>query len=109
MSWWSIRTVYFHGEESGERFYEDRILLFRADTAETALAQAEQESERYLQINPTFQRIGDWSAFAVRGDNDLNGAEVWSDLSRSELVPTDYYKARYVRFDFELGTEDTTE
>lgn len=47
MSWWTMRAVYAHGRENGMHFYEERILLFRAEEVDAALALAEAESKRY--------------------------------------------------------------
>jgi len=107
MSWWSMRAVYAHGRENGMHLYEERILLFRAEAVDVAFVLAEAESKRYLQLNPTFQRIGDWIAFEVHEAVDLNGTEVWSELSSSDLEPTNYYGVRYSRFELEPDTDDT--
>jgi len=104
MSWWSMRAVYAHGRENSMHFYEERILLFHAEDVHAAFALAEAESKRYLQLNPTFQRVGDWIAFAVHDAVDLNGTEVWSGLCRSDLEPADYYAVRYSRFELEPDT-----
>jgi len=37
----------------------------------------------------------------------LNGTEVWSELSSSDLEPTNYYGVRYSRFELEPDTDDT--
>jgi len=87
--------------------YEERILLFSAEAVDAAFVLAEAESKRYLQLNPTFQRIGDWIAFEVHEAVDLNGTEVWSELSSSDLEPTNYYGVRYSRFELEPDTDDT--
>ena len=109
MSWWSIRAVYLHGHEDSQRLYEERIILFQADTVESAFELAERDSKQYLQLNPQFQRVGEWIAFAVQGAEDLSGVEIWSGLSRSDRVPTDYYEARYSRFELSPDAEDPTD
>jgi hypothetical protein len=104
-----MRAVYLHGHEDGERFYEERIVLFRADTVESAFELAERDSKRYLQLNPQFQRVGEWIAFGVHAAADLSGVEIWSGLSHSDLAPTDYYEARYGRFELQPDAEDATD
>ena len=103
MPWFSIRAVYMHERQSdGTGIFEERILLFRASDAERACALAENESRRYLQLNRTFQRVGEWIAFAIRPDGEeLNGSEIWSGLSSSDMTPEEYYKRRYIDFEFQ--------
>jgi hypothetical protein len=88
MPWFAIRAVYRHAQEpDGIYTYEERLLLFRADGVGEAFALAEDESRRYLELNPGFQRIGEWIAFGVNADDgELNGSELWSSLARSELA-----------------------
>jgi hypothetical protein len=71
-------------------------MLFRAEDVEGAFALAESENVEYLRLNPTFQRIGESVAFEIAGGlSDLNEAEIWSGLSRSELSPEKFYEQRY--------------
>ena len=97
-----------HGPQSdGTGIFEERIILFRASDAESACALAETESRRYLQLNPTFQRVGEWIAFAIRLDGEeLNGSEIWSGLSSSDMAQQEYYKRRYTDFEFQPDKDD---
>ena len=71
MPWFSIRAVYMHERQSdGPGICEQRIVLFRASDAEHACALAENESRDYLQLNPTFQRVGEWIEFAIGLDGE---------------------------------------
>jgi hypothetical protein len=108
MTWYSIRAVYAHGSDSdGSVIFEERIVLFRADDVERAFALAETESGQYLQLNPTFQRIGEWVAFEIAGGlSDLNKAEIWSGLSRSELSPERFYEQRYTAGELQPDEDD---
>lgn len=108
MPWFSIRAVYMHERRSdGTGMFEERMLLFRASDAKHACALAENESRHYLQLNPTFQRVGEWIAFAVRLDGEeLNGSEIWSGLSSSDMAPEEYYKRRYTDFELEPNVDD---
>jgi hypothetical protein len=101
MAGYSIRAIYSHGpERDGVRYYEERTLLFDAADIQVAFALAEEESRRYLEMNPGFQRVGEWVAFAVAtNDTSLSGLEIWSSVCRSELAPGDYYEHRYAAFE----------
>jgi hypothetical protein len=108
MPWFSVRAVYMHERQrDGAGIFEERILLFRASDAEQACALAENESQRYLRLNPTFQRVGEWIAFAIHLDGEeLNGSEIWSGLSSSGMAPEEYYKRRYTEFEFQPDGDD---
>jgi hypothetical protein len=106
VNWFSVRSVYLHGEEpNGTPVYEERTLLFRADTPEKAFEMADAESSRYLELNPTFRRVGQPGTFMLseKGD-DLHGAEVWSLLEASSLPPDEFFRTHYT--DIEVQTED---
>lgn len=108
MAWYSIRAIYEHAPESdGMRLYEERMLLFRAQDIETAFALAENESRQYLTLNPTFERVGEWVAFAVAAsENGLEGTEIWSGLSRSSLTGHQYYERRYTAYELQPSEGD---
>ena len=103
MPWFSIRAVYVHERTPDEAaFFEERILLFSARDAEHAFDLADGESQRYLQLNPGFQRIGELVAFALHVDgSDLNGSEIWSAVARSDVAPDQYYRRRYTAFELQ--------
>ena len=109
MSWFSIRTVYLHGEGAdGSSVYEERTLLFRADSAEQAFDMSEVEAIRYLEVNPTFRRVGRPVGFKLGAMvDDLHGAEVWSVLGTSNLGPEDFMQ-KY-NADVEFRPEDFQE
>jgi hypothetical protein len=107
MKWYSIRAVYSHGNSDGPPIFEERIVLFRAEDVERAFTLAETESGQYLQVNPTYQRIGEWVAFEVAGGlSDLNKSEIWSGLSRSELSPERFYEQRYTAVELQPDEDD---
>jgi len=108
MAWYSIRAIYEHGPESDDlRLYEERTLLFRAHDIDAAFALAESESRQYLKLNPTFERVGEWVAFAVAAnDEGLDGMEVWSGLSRSSLTGRQYYEHRYTAYELQPSEDD---
>jgi hypothetical protein len=106
VSWFAVRTIYLHGRDpDGRAVYEERTILFRADTPEEAFDLAEAESRRYLEFNPTFEKVAQPSAFLLgEKGNDLHGAEVWSVLSSSELGPDEFVQRHYT--DIAVDAED---
>ena len=108
MPWFSIRAVYMHERDrDGTGIFEERLLLFRAPDDKRAFELAENESKHYLALNPTFQRVGEWIAFAIReGTEELDGSEIWSGLSRSDMAPDEYYHRRYAEFELQPDEDD---
>ena len=95
--WYAIRAVYEHGrQEDGAGVFCERLLLFRASEPEVALEQAERESTRYLELNPDFRRIGEWSVYRMLESLEPeNGAEVWSMLYLDRRSGEDFYREHY--------------
>ena len=111
MSWFSIRNIYLRGEESdGSAVYEERSVLFRADSPEQAFEMAEAEAARYLQVNPTFRRVGQPVAFMLGAkEDDLHKAEVWSVLGSSNLGPDEFLQKYYMDVEFQEDESETQE
>ena len=103
MKWFAIRTVYYRGEEApGRSVYEERSVLYRAETPEAAFELAEEDNSQYLKLNPTLKRVGNPGAFQLgeTGD-DLHRAEVWSVLGASPLAPDEYFRRHYLDIEFQ--------
>jgi hypothetical protein len=92
--WFGVRCIFSHAEN----IYEERITLWRADTFDEAVAQAEQEAEAYAEdTGATFLRFA--QAF-VMSEEPGHGAEVFSLERESDLEPDEYLDAF-----FDTGTE----
>jgi hypothetical protein len=104
MPWYAIRSVYEHGrDEDGTAVFCERVLIFRAPKFDDACALAERESARYLELNPEFTRIGEFTGFAIRArDLPSEGAEVWCMLYRDTLSGSDFYAQRYKQLELPL-------
>jgi len=108
--WFAVRTVVAINENRpwgprdlnpGEVDYEERITLWRAESADEAIAAAEVEAARYVNdLGGDVLGFSQCYALATKPDH---GAEVFSLIRRSGLLP-DAYLDRH----FDTGTEHQT-
>lgn len=101
--WYSVRCVFAVGwppEAVGET-YEERITLWRAQSAEEAVARAETEAKEYAATIEDGPSTYTGLAQCYRLDDEPgDGAEVFSLMRDSKLSPDDYLD----RF-FDTGSE----
>jgi hypothetical protein len=101
--WYSVRCVVAVGwpPEAVGNTYEERITLWRAESADQAVARAEAEAEDYaaeIEDGPsTYTGLAQCYRLA---DEPGDGAEVFSLMRESELAADDYLD----RF-FDTGSE----
>lgn len=105
--WFAVRTIIANNENRpygptdlcpGQIDYEERITLWRAASAEAAIALAEGECQRYVDdLGGDMLQFSQSYALAMKPGH---GIEVFSLIRRSELVP-DAYLDRH----FDTGTE----
>lgn len=100
MAWFGVRSVYLFGRKSdGTNVFEERIVCFKAGSADEALERGRVESERYAADNGM-------EAFPVResyeqdGDSLIDGYEVWSVLLESRDSLADFFADRYAKYDY---------
>lgn len=100
MKWFAVLSVFRHRSMSNsEATYEERIMLYFAETVEAALTRAKTDSNVYLEDNPTFVAVGRMSVFALGAEGlDLNGAEVWSCLHRGPHDAERFWSDRYEKY-----------
>lgn len=91
--WFGVRSFYrFEGRDDHDDprpYYEERVVLFKADTFAEAVARAEAESEEYADVFDDCQALGCFQAFAI-ADDVRDGAEIYSLMRSSTLEPDDY-------------------
>ena len=100
--WYGVRTVFEHPDEdpsSGERWYEERITLWRAASADEALERAEAEAGGYAERHGC-EDTGVVQVFHIAGAEVGAGTEVFSLIRSSRLGPDQYLDAH-----FDTGTE----
>jgi hypothetical protein len=89
VKWFSVRSVYRHpGLAEGREVYEERVVLFKADDFDAAIAMAESEAADYVEdsdneVLPLFQ--AHWLF-----DDPADGIEIFSLMRVSDLEPDEY-------------------
>ncbi|HXE45606.1 MAG TPA: hypothetical protein VN635_10435 [Conexibacter sp.] len=99
--WYAVRCIFvkeLDAEESATFRYEERITLWRAGSAEEAIALAEAEADEYGKVNEV-RRPSLAQAYHLF-DPPSHGEEVFSLMRDSSLSPSAYLD----RF-FDTGTE----
>lgn len=90
MPWFSVRSVYRFGARLGGRdVYEERVVLFDASDAESAISMAEAEAAGYAADIEGGEVMSLFQSFWLF-DEPSNGAEVFSLSRISDLAPDDY-------------------
>ena len=100
--WYSVRCIFHHPElnkEEGKSLYEERILLWKAETLEQAIDMAEAEAEEYEKLaNCTYCGLA--QGYYTYIDSPKSGSEVFSLMRENELSP-----GEYLDFYFDTGKE----
>jgi hypothetical protein len=100
MPWYAIRTVYLFGAKSdGKNVFEERMVVFEADTPDRAHERAELESEQYTAQNGLIAHP-EQMAYHQDGTALVDGYEVWSELFEDDSNLEDFYAKRYGRFEY---------
>ena len=92
MAWYAVRCVL--RTDGPEGLFEERIILWEADSFQTAVERAEHEAEEYG-TSVGMRNLGLAQAYALPG-HPANGTEVFSLVRKSELADDAY---RTVFFD----------
>jgi hypothetical protein len=95
--WYAVRCIFrsawaesSEGLPADEHLYEERITLWKAETADDAIALAEQEAEDYADEEDEYLELA--QAFKLF-DEPGNGAEIFSLMRSSHLGPDAYLDA----------------
>jgi hypothetical protein len=101
MAWFSIRSVYLFGRKAdGANVFEERIVSFKAESADDALNKAAVESERYASAHK-MEAFPEREAYEQDGDPLIDGYEVWSVLFESRETLAEFYDRHYKRDDYQ--------
>lgn len=96
MPWYGVRTIL---ETAHQGTYEERVTIWRVDSFEHAIEQAERETIEYADdVGGGY--VGLAQAYLIGDEAPGHGHEVYSLMRDSELAPQDYAS----RF-FDTGAE----
>jgi Domain of unknown function (DUF4288) len=100
--WFGIRTIFLWGKRKndGLNVFEERVVVFSADTVEDALAKAEREAEEYAAANRMEAQHGLQVAYYQDGDPLIDGYEVWSELYQSSENLESFVQSRYEKYNY---------
>ena len=71
MKWFAVQSVFRHGVASPKKaIYEEKIVLYRARTANQALSRARKDAKAYLKSNPQFVQLAQTSVFELGSERD---------------------------------------
>jgi hypothetical protein len=100
--WYGVRCVFELQDEdpsSGDYWYEERVTLWRAASADDAIRLAEAEGDEHAEVVGT-RRTGLVQSFHIAGSQVGSSTEVFSLIRGSRLSAADYLDAF-----FDTGTE----
>lgn len=103
-SWFGVRSLFRSDRtDNGQpcRAFEERVVLFRAESFEEALAKGEAEAKEYAAGGSPTKVLDHIVAFSIHDDEIGEGVEVWScirglDISDEEFVRR-FYEGEYSR------------
>jgi len=95
-SWYGVRCIF---RAPSNRAYEERVVVWRADTFEGAIALAEADAAEYAE-DIGWEYLGLSQAYRISADELEPGVEVFS-LIRSSDLPSEAYLDRF----FATGAE----
>jgi hypothetical protein len=98
--WYAVKGLFrWFLKATGETdIVEERVVLFRADSFDHALEQAEAEAIEYCADDPaanfSVEALGWWNAYLLADEPD-SGVEVYSRLCNSTLQPDAFLRRYY--------------
>jgi hypothetical protein len=84
--WYAVRLIFHHADVGA---YEERVTLWRAESAEAAIDLAEEDGRRYTSALEDVQGTGLAQVYWL-ADRPGHGAEVFSLMRDSKRLPDDY-------------------
>jgi hypothetical protein len=87
-SWYAVRCIFGHPDNSGRYAYEERITIWRARSMASAIELAEAEAGEYVEDSPA-RYLGFAQCFSI-WDRPRDGGEVFSLIRLSDLNPEQY-------------------
>jgi len=106
--WFAVRSVFKFGEKKdGTNIFEERVVLFRAENEKEAFARAEDEAREYLDEDDDEEMHPHLELYKIDDDvDDLDGQEVWSFLTQSDLEIEDHFDERFDKAEYQIDEEE---
>lgn len=100
VNWFGVRTIFLFGKKKdGTNIFEERIVVFSANTEDEVFAKAEREAEQYA----SFHKM-EWHPWQIAyyqdGDSLIDGYEIWSELYESSEDIKSFVKCRYEKYEY---------
>jgi hypothetical protein len=100
MAWYAIRTVYaFKVKDDGTHVFEERVVVFEAQSWDQAIDKARIEADIYAAEN-AFEMHPEQAGYEQDGGTLIDGYEVWSELFESRLALDEFYARRYADYEY---------
>ena len=100
MDWFAVRSVYLFGvKRNGRNIFEERIVCFRAASADEAHGKAAEESRQYAEDNG-LEAHPERESYEQDGDDLIDGYELWSELFEADQSLGEFYASRYTKYDY---------
>ncbi|WP_162844091.1 DUF4288 domain-containing protein [Sinobacterium caligoides] len=101
MEWYAVRNVFHFGVKSdGKNVFEERVVVFQAESFDEVHSKAEAEAAQYAKDND-FSVHDMQECYRQDGENLIDGYEVWSQLFEAHLSLEAFYATRYEKFKYD--------
>jgi len=98
--WYAIRSTFCVGVKDDSNVYEERIVVFRAESIEEAFSKAKIEAKQY-ESESGFEWIGQLDSYHIFDPEEISeGREVWSEYQESRLGTDAFLKEKYEKFTY---------
>jgi hypothetical protein len=104
--WYSVRSIFRSDTtEDGKprRAFEERVVLFRAESFDEALAKGEAEAKQYASDWPHPKILNRIVAFHIHDEDLREGDEVWSCIRDLDISDEEFHR-RIFDGEFENST-----
>jgi len=104
--WYAIKCIFEvpAREELGKHLYEERVLLWKAESFEEAFEFAKKEAKEYEKEAEGISFIGRSDAYEIDHDIIGHGSELWSHQRGSNFEPHNYVRT-FIDTEKEVGYE----